>query len=413
MGLMNAVFGAQVEVHTTDRSIDDAQIVSAFATGEVVSTHIIAPDIMPYTSADFVVIAMRSQFQAEAEWQELRFAGSTIGYAFPISALVEGTALQGTHWPLVYLRAASDAVLNGTVIDGIARSLKLAPMVTLELEDVLPPDMAIVVLGRQQLSGSAIRESDVTLSLHKLGYRHFRPDEINTPMAGSAHTPRVNVQRMSGELSPVRDLIMRLLTLAMNETSPVGRFIATYQIFELLIGRLFELRMHALLAKACTTTTNGWAVREAINDFLSEKSRFEQLINAHLVSSVPAGLKQQTYSHAVNLIGLLEPGRIIDPKTDLTSLIYDIRNFCVHRQRAISDNMREALFGFVDDLTHIALHVLHNFKEPPWDEPSLVLEQRVRRTAELAYHCWESENRPLGRDLDFWSRAESMLRPQW
>ena len=39
--------------------------------------------------------------------------------------------------------------------------------------------------------------------------------------------------------------------------------------------------------------------------------------------------------------------------------------------------------------------------------PDPAREQRIR---ELAYHLWEADGRPHGRDLEFWERADELVR---
>jgi hypothetical protein len=43
------------------------------------------------------------------------------------------------------------------------------------------------------------------------------------------------------------------------------------------------------------------------------------------------------------------------------------------------------------------------------DDPKKNTPERTNRIRERAYHLWESDGRPEGREQEYWERAEAMI----
>jgi hypothetical protein len=292
--------------------------------------------------ADYEIIVLKNQFLVENSiFQVYEDAANTrIGWLFPIQALtsVDHSAAENEHF-LRYASAALQSILSPAENISSANA-EILQRGTMRLSDFYGEDFAVLALSRVATGGLVGFDlSHYRHSLFRFGYvsqgsaGHGAGSASKTETLFRSLTVRINLISISSNLrgdpflSPLFEGHIDL------RGHPLATFLILYQVFELLIERVFQVERNNLLARVAAIGNTVADAKETVRCFreaISEENRLGMLASAqHLVSQPDwAGLRD-CCNRFLNEF-------CIPPVNHLHGYLYPVRNRVVHEFRSVT-----------------------------------------------------------------------------
>jgi hypothetical protein len=314
--------------------------------------------LFDYPKADeelerFVVWCVRPATSAESAVRSIKdreYEGKTLGYIFPITSFSPGseysaTLLQG-RFVKIFAGAAALSIIELGIANAHLRLKFEALSEETALRELFDPDLAIVVIGRENMTAAGIIESDVKLLIQESGYFVADlPQEYSwTRPAPTLVGDSCVLGRVSSDVSDATDLIGGMVSLAASQVSAVASLLIYYQVVEILSERLLARRLQKL---AAAPPSEAWEVKEALREAVSESSRVKALCHqAQVGVDSDAILRLRDAGLPI----LASSGVSIKDEPSPAAVLYAVRNLVVHNQKALSAEAHVQLKGFVSAL---------------------------------------------------------------
>lgn len=369
MKLFEHILGEAV-TRKQDSEPEGGFLTASTRSGKELSVRVFYPAI-DYPSDCFKISLVNTPNVGESQVTGLRFKGadtSTCGYVFPITSLRTGEYLPDGRWPSIYAAAATRELVE----TGIA-----VPLVTcealdvseLEITDLLPDNLGVLVLGCEQLDRASTSIEAVELMLMEYGYA---PRSVSVVSSAVLHPAPVFETKVSlrplaiGLIDEVVALKWLMASTSLQQTK-AGRFLTLYQILECVLSRVFGKAMaHVIADKRCLA--DPWWVRDMVQQIQGEIWRLN-FIQQHCLQSGTSSHnsflenREACQKLLVNL-GLREPNA-----TPLAwaNAIYRIRNIFVHNQAALREADDSLMENVCETLQIVCFEVMDGYNDPSSD----------------------------------------------
>jgi len=261
-----------------------------------------------------------------------------IGWLCPLISLesIDHDLAQNSHF-LNYAVNAVNELVQGELLQDVD-SDRFGSGGSCRLSRIYGEDAAVVILCHDQLAKLAdFQLADYMPAFFKLGFSAIE-ENCSIVRAGDAVQQYFDSTGRVIKLRPIsqclrnevffQDLFRGRFQLGQNL---LGDFLVLYQVFEVLIDRVFECRRGEILeaiAAASNTCTKINAQIRQLQDDISEAARL-RLIDTRFVNTVPPA------ADAVLAMKLFLGHSESDRRTDFMGLLYDVRNLVVHNFRSI------------------------------------------------------------------------------
>ena len=277
--------------------------------------------------------------------------GRTLGYIFPLTSFAPDSEFSASKLPGRFTRFFAGAAALALVEAGIANR-HFSSVSFEQLRDITPlrelfdSDLAVAVLGRENLEGCGLDEIEAQLLVQEAGnFPADLPHEFAwtrpapTPTSGAC-----SVGRVSRDIAESSDLIGRLVALAAGQSTAVASLLIYYQVVEILSEKVLGARLRKI---ASAPPADAWDLKESLRDAVSESSRIKLLC-----------AQAQIGDDAMPFVTLRDIGVEIleraglSPKEDMASaeVLYAIRNLAVHNQKKLDSHAHIQLNRFVSSL---------------------------------------------------------------
>jgi len=301
--------------------------------------------------AKFHCWAVRPPSIAESAVLEVRSGAgddSTLGYVFPVNTFsldseYSASRLDG-RFRQIFASVAGIALCKGGVANSNVEMNYDEMSDNLPLREVFSDDLAVVVLGAENIERAGCSLAAARLLLQEFGY--FVID--NSP-AHMLKRPRpvlpgttARVGAVSLELLDSCQTIERLISLASGQASSVSALLIYYQVIEIMSEKLLLARLQNIAAEP---QQSGYAFKKKLSKIGSEQTRVSLL--CHMASSG---------SDADSFVQLKESGEKfithcgLKPGKSSGKVLYGVRNIIVHSQAAMDDHAHDLLSDFISDL---------------------------------------------------------------
>jgi hypothetical protein len=276
--------------------------------------------------------------------------GSTLGYVFPVTSFSPGSdysasRLDGRYAPIFAGAAALSIVERGIANAYLKANFDALPE-EIPLRELFDPDLAVVVIGRQNMAVAGVVEHDVCLLVQEGGnfvadlpleYAWRRPAPA---LIGGSFV----LGRPSPDVSDVSELIGRLISLAASQASAVASLIVYYQVVEVLSERILAAKLRSL---AAAPPSGAWVLKEALRDAVSEAGRVRVLCHqAQVGADVEAFLRLRDIGIEI----LVESQQVVKDDPSAAEVLYSVRNLVVHNQKSLNPEAHRLLGDFVSNL---------------------------------------------------------------
>jgi hypothetical protein len=301
----------------------------------------------------FVVWCVRPATSAESAVRSIKDRedeGKTLGYIFPITSFSPESEYSAAKLPGRFARYFAGAGALAIIESGVANAHLRPKFDALNdetpLRELFDPDLAVVVIGRQNMAAVGVVESDVKLLVQESGYFVADlPQEYSWSRPAPVWTSDSCVLgRVSSDVSDATDLIGRMVSLAASQTSAVASLLIYYQVVEILSERLLAARLRKLAAEP---PSGAWELKEALREAVSEGSRVKALCHQAQVG-VDAGAFTQLRDSGLAILS--SAGLSIRDESSPAEVLYSVRNLVVHNQKALSEEAHALLKEFVSAL---------------------------------------------------------------
>lgn len=212
----------------------------------------------------------------------LRGSSTTLGYVFPLTALQYDTSHQN-KWVKVYARAAVDALLRTDMALGYVTTGQFDRFLEgVDVTELFPPDLGIVVLGRDELHKESCDSAMIRLMIqeHSIRLVGSPPSRIE-PETIPDYESRISLRRGSAHLADRQQQCCSLIDLAYQQSRAPARFLTLYQIIESFIAHVFQHDVREAIHDP-DLQQNLWELREHLNNISNEKWRMRRLVSDFL-----------------------------------------------------------------------------------------------------------------------------------
>lgn len=222
-----------------------------------------------------------------------------------------------------------------------------------ELSDLFPECVAILAIRESAENGRT--PHDYLPSLLKRGFLSYSGDARYCDFVSSSNSlgRELKVKPISGRFAQsgyVRHLFDRILP---RETSPLGYFVASYQVLELLMQEVFQSRL-AAFKQYVADFDGGASDLRSLNQKLAEVAgERERLRVVFEDCQVARTMFPELTSACEELVA--EPG---GSAVLLHDLVYQVRNKILHSLREISEEKRKSIEAVNRGLNELIAYLL-------------------------------------------------------
>jgi hypothetical protein len=312
----------------------------------------------------FDVWCVRPPTTAEAGVRSLKdrsSGGRTLGYIFPITSFSPGSdfcaARLQSQFEKIFSSVAVKALLergsaNRWLTHGFADLLPSTP-----IPDLFSGDLALVVVGRENMAECGLSNPAVKLLIQEAGYF---PADLSSEYFWSRVKPEVmadncSIGRVSADLDAQSDLIGTLICLASQQTSAVASLLIYYQVVEAVSERVLFERLRRL---AASTPRDAWEFKEALGKAASERSRIVAICT-QAAADTDVAIFRSLRDSGIDL--LRSAGEAIEDDADPGAVLYRVRNLVVHKQTGIPPTSYPILGSFVALVHGAVFAILRRF----------------------------------------------------
>ncbi|MEW6348980.1 MAG: hypothetical protein AB1646_07940 [Thermodesulfobacteriota bacterium] len=321
-----------------------------------------------YNPGSFDLVPLKTPFTAAGQWSELRIAGKvtdSIGYVFPLATLSERTVLpEEPKWPQVYASAAAYAlVFTDTALHLVTRSPTSERRTDVHLSELFPPDMGVLVLGKQQLQAADIGWDALALMLHEHGFVWIPRETRETAETARQHQGKYSIKRLSPVHSDDAFQLLSMVASAHRESSAPARFLAHYQIIEHLSRSVFRFELSEL-TRDPSVQNDAWKVKTRLETILSQQHKLNVLRSRFLPGlSDHSSLNDLEDACQAFLKEVGEKDR--DGRPSWGARLYAVRNIVVHGQvELMTGKGSGSLDRVCDCLARTCLDLLAYYRDP-------------------------------------------------
>lgn len=326
--------------------------------------------IQGYSLNQFDFSVIKTAYQGERQFSSIRLSGSntnTLGYLFPIASLRTGKEITQNKWPLLYAAAA----IRSIFIEGIANDLIVSPDLAstnleFEITDLFPNDLAIMVVGKEQLNNAKSTLDSLKLMIQANGYFLYpEKDELNQPEAAPEFDEKIKLKPLAEPLLSECPELLWIISSAKREESLSAKFLTLYQVIEHFISRVFHKYMEEI-SKSSAFENNPWLLREKITDVVAEKWRLNRLQSCFLKKGYDAEIFNECTKRCDNLlVSLGEVNPEENTSTSWSNSLYKVRNILIHRQVSLfsKKDIRKGLGEVCEILFDVCFEILAHYSE--------------------------------------------------
>jgi hypothetical protein len=256
---------------------------------------------------------------------------TTFGYVIPVLALdPDGLEIVEDKFLNFYLSLAFKYIVTSSDIDSIRRNFALTDrQLRLIPSDLVPQNLCIAIISNKIANRCKMDLEQTEFSFLKHFYLPAKRENLHfyksTPrnVIGSLRLKKIS-ETLRGELNSFSQILETFL----RETHLPSRFLILYQLFEVLIERVYLLNIDEVLSDRLITA-DPWKLREKLHATTEEKSRLNQVLNmspgGH--AAFPATVK----SNCAQFIQKVTSEQFDSSKSWIEHL-YKVRNLIVHQQ---------------------------------------------------------------------------------
>lgn len=368
MKLFEHILGETV-IRKQDPETEDGLLAASTHDGRELSIRIFHEDIS-YGRDCFEISLVNTPHIGERQVTSLRFAGgdkATIGYIFPIMSLRTGEYLPVGKWPAIYAAAATRELVETEIavphISGNSLDTR-----EFEITDLLPENLGVLVLGRQQLDAALTSIEAVELMLMEYGHMPRSFSFISSAVLSPApnYESRVSLRPLASNLvGEVHGLKWLLASTSMQQTRP-GKFLTLYQIFECTLSQVFGKAM-AHMINDSRSKTDPWWVREMVQTIQTETWRLNLIETNCLKVGASHASFAENREACEKLLVALGRRKAEDNNLSWAKALYLVRNTVVHNQTALLKIDESLMDDVCYTLQYVCFDVMSGFTDPSSD----------------------------------------------
>lgn len=351
----------------------DGKAALASSLGDIFDVMCGLPEAERRDPDKYVALPCWTQHSGEAQTSSIRLRAhgqSTLGYLFPLTAFRSGAGLND-DWALRFGHVGFHLITQLEVLGKLAKpnATKMFRGQQVYLDDLLPEDMGVVVVGKENLAKNDITTEQLRLMLLKEGIQvadnlyksHDVASSSWAGLEGNPWRPAINLAMLS---EPVRDeatVFFSLIAQSDVDRRGLGGFLLAYQVMEFCIGAIFSWGVRSLAGK----DVSSWTMKRRLSAISTERYRLNILDGFCLGPGVNRG----HFDALAEKCGeLLDRTKVPKPASkSWQSQLYKLRNLLVH------DHVKliKAHDFKLDDVNRLlrdaCFELLFHFKEPDFD----------------------------------------------
>lgn len=350
MSLLNALFDEPVRLGSKLEIDSRGALVTVAGFSKRIEFDCTKPD---EDLTRFRIWAVRPPSNAESAIVEIKGGdrSSTLGYVFPVNTFsldsdYAASKLEGKYKGLFSSVACIGVCQAGLANTNVVFNFDQLPN-EIPLREIFSEDLAIVVLGDENLARAGCTAETARLLLQEAGYfvvdveqghKHRRP----RPNVGAG---MIRLGGVSASLVPSCQVMERLIALAAVQTSTVSALLMYYQVVEIVSEKLLLARLRVVAGEVYE---NGFAFKQRLSKISTEQSRVTAICEMSKLGGDAAVFEGMA---AAGEEFLKHCGVKIQGKSKAPGMmLYKVRNIIVHNQAVIDEPGHLLLGQFVDKL---------------------------------------------------------------
>lgn len=368
MKLFEHVFGSTVDLR---ESLSGEGLFAASASdGRDFAIRAFNQNFPEYPRDLFKISILGTPHFGEREVTSLRFSGSstdTIGYIFPIASLRTGEHLPDGKFPKVYASVATRELIQTEIAISLAKKDQ-QHIAEIEITEIFPESLGVLVLGCQQLSDASASIESVELMIMERGYF---PLSTNFGTLGgyideSQYESRLSLRSLATPLIDDVASLKWLMASARIQQMNSGRFLLLYQILESLLSRVFGQAMAHIIDDP-RTLNDPWWVRDKVKLIQGENWRLNFIQHHCLDLQSHQFFTDCRVACEELLIHLGRWEKTGEKALSWSKALYLVRNIFVHNQTALRNADENIIQNVCDKLQCVCFDVMMGYKDPSSD----------------------------------------------
>lgn len=301
-------------------------------------------------------------FSGESQTTSLLAADSdkTIGYIFPITSFRSGDNLGGA-WPR---RFADVGFRSVTVPDTLAIFSNFGSTATyrgaeLFLDEVIPDELSVMVLGRESLAQWGVDLKTTELMLTRAGVSLLSSlDDVATAHIAGSWTAKTRLMKPGPLVADDAQVFLNLVRSADHDRVGVGAFMHLYQAMEFCIDHIFNWGVSQIAKESLDT----WEMKARLSEITGESHRLG-ILDAHCLGEIRSrGSLIELQGSCSDFLNKLSVEH--DASWSWHRLLYKCRNIVVHNQVKMLKASAVPLQHLNTCLRAAALDILFAFSLP-------------------------------------------------
>jgi hypothetical protein len=195
--------------------------------------------------------------------------------------------------------------------------------------------------------------------LQEHGYRSLTIRELKN--SAKPFYDSVSLGRTSEYLVQNIQQFSSIMEMASQVSHAPSRFLCMYQIFEVLIEKVFKENV-ARIIKDPEIVNDPWKIREEISYIANERWRISQINSKHLRGRGLGELTENTKISCLKFLNAIESERAEkNSDKNWSDLMYFCRNYVVHRQHLLIGKYEEQFTEICSCLKSLCFFMIKNF----------------------------------------------------